>query len=114
MENQQIGSWAFIAGVVLAVVSGLVASVAVQYGAYIGPVLVILGLVVGWMNITDKEISLFLLATIALMAGAGSNINAIPVVGAYVSSVLTYIVGFVAPAALVVALKAVYTLAKDE
>lgn len=108
MKNDQIGGWAFIIGLVIAVLAGLV-----TVPAYLSTwVLVILGLIVGFLNIGDKEITAFLIATIALLVVGGAGLSAIPTVGGYLESVLTFVVVFVAPASVVVAVKQVYNIAK--
>jgi hypothetical protein len=82
--------------------------------SYITIVLVILGLVVGVLNIKDKEIFNFLIATIAIVAVGAANLNQIPIIGSYLGYMVLNIVAFVAPAALVVALKAIYGLASNK
>lgn len=107
MDQEQIGGWSFIAGVAIAVIA---AFIAVPYGALL---LVVLGLVVGFLNVKDKDISSFLIATIALLvAGATSqNLSSIPQAGTYLASILSSIQAFVAPAAIVAGLKAVWNIA---
>jgi len=112
MDNSRIGSWAFILGVVIAIISGLAAGALAGYMQYVALVLVLLGLVVGFLNISTREVTDFLIASIALIAiGAANSIASIPVIGLYLASMVLYIAAFVAPAALVVALKAIYNLA---
>ena len=111
MDNSSIGSWAFILGVVIAVISGLAAGALADYMAYVAILLVILGLVVGFLNIGAKEVTDFLIASIALIAIGAANISTIPMIGGYLASMVMYIAAFVAPAALVVSLKAIYNLA---
>jgi len=105
--DSKLGHWAFIVGVLIAVIAGLVPA---WQTATVTWILVILGLVVGLMNITAKETVEFLVATIALMLIGSAG--AIPALGTIILSILANIVAFVAPAALVVALKAVYELAR--
>jgi hypothetical protein len=121
MAYEQVGSWAFILGVVIAVIVGLVgAFVALgTAGPWIGLVLVILGFVVGFINISAKELNDFLTAAIALMlvglaSGALSTIDAM-ILGGFpiLSGMVTNIGIFVAPAALIVSLKAVLNLARS-
>ncbi len=117
MVSQTIGSWAFILGVLIAVVGGAVGGYAVAYAPWITLVLVILGLVVGFLNISQKEANDFLIAAIALsLVGVGANaaqLSTIPAIGSVVQAIVVNIAVFVAPAALVVALKAVWNLAKS-
>jgi len=111
---EKIGGWAFILGVLVAVVAGLA-----QYGGALTDVyetvalgaIVILGLVVGFLNIGEKEIKDFLIAAIALLLVGSADIGVLSVVGLVVAKILSWIAAFVAPAALVVSLKAVYNLA---
>jgi hypothetical protein len=111
MDNSSIGSWAFILGVVIAIISGLAAGALAGYMQYIAVILVILGLVVGFLNIGAKEVTDFLIASIALIAIGAANLVTIPLIGGYLASMVLYIAAFVAPAALVVSLKAIYNLA---
>ena len=105
--DSRLGRWAFIVGVVIAVIAGLVPAWQTPTVTW---VLVILGLIVGLLNITAKETVEFLVATIALMLIGSAG--AIPALGTIILSILANIVAFAAPAALVVALKAIYELAR--
>jgi hypothetical protein len=109
--DQKIGSWAFIIGVILAILGGVFSSAMAEYAATITLVLVILGLIVGFLNIGDKEVTPFLIAAIALMLVKSAELEAIPEVGSYLVSIVNNIAAFVAPAALIVALIEVYRLA---
>lgn len=112
MPYEKIGGWAFILGVVIAIVAGLASGAldAVSAG-YVTLALVILGLVVGFLNIGDKEVKDFLIAAIAVVLLGTANLGVIPLIGMYLASMVLNVAAFVAPAALVVALKAVYNLA---
>lgn len=116
MVSQKVGSWAFILGVVIAIIAGLAAGAVVAYAGYITLVLVIIGLIVGFLNIGDKEIQPFLIAAIALMAVGAANLVVLNTIiaglGTLLSIMVQNVAAFVAPAALIVALKAVYNLAK--
>jgi hydrogenase/urease accessory protein HupE len=105
------GNWAFIVGVVLAIILGLFSTYIPAYIETITFIMVILGLIVGFYNITQKEVINFLIAAIALLAVGAAGLNALPIIGTYVGGILTQIAVFVAPAAIIVALKAVYELA---
>jgi hypothetical protein len=111
MPYEKIGGWAFILGVLIAVVAGLASGTLGAAAGYVTLALVILGLIVGFLNIGDKEINDFLIAAIAVVLIGTANLTAIPVIGNYLALMVLNIAAFVAPAALVVALKAVYNLA---
>lgn len=105
-----IGKWAFIIGVLLAIVAGLFGGmISADMATIIGWILVIAGLVIGFLNITAEEVTQFLIAAIALLAVGAAGLGALTLIGPTVSSILKNIVAIVSPAALVVALKAVYS-----
>ena len=106
MKLATIGKWAFIIGLVIAVLAGLF----FQPGWAIW-VLAILGVIVGLINVTAEETRGFLLASIALTLSA-TALNLIPVVGTALSFVLPFVVAFVAGAAIVVALKELFQTAR--
>ena len=104
--DSKIGHWAFIIGILLAIIAGLVPA---WQTPTITSVLVIIGLIVGLLNIQAKETTEFLVAAITLLIVGSAG--AIPALGVIVLSILANIVAIVAPAALIVALKAIYSLA---
>jgi len=112
--KSNVGHYTFIAGIILAVIAGLVQGAYNTSLPYTALILVLLGLIVGFLNISQKETTEFLVAAIALIvAGTASGIlNLIPVLGVYLQNILSAIAVFVAPAAIIVALKAVLVLAK--
>ena len=105
---EKIGHWAFLLGVALAVLAGLVPQ---WQTATMVWALAVLGLVVGILNVQARETTEFLVATITLMVVGSAG--ALPSLGLLVTSVLSNIVAFVAPAALVVALKALWQMAQE-
>ena len=106
------GSWSFIAGLVIAIIAGL--ANASQLSSIVVLVLVVIGILVGLLNVTEKEATSFLIAAIALLAiGSVSSMSVIPLVGDRITVALGAIAVFVAPAALIVAVKEIYGLAKD-
>ncbi len=109
MDLGELGHWSFIAGVILAILAGLLGA---AYADMVAMVLVVLGLIVGFLNISEKEVSDFLIAAIALLLTGAAGLEALPVVGMYLGPILTNIATFVAPAVVIVALKAVYELGK--
>jgi len=107
----EYGNWAFMIGVVLAIVLGLFGAYIPAYIEMITYVMIILGLIVGFYNIGHKDAVNFLITAIALLAVGGAGLEMLPVIGSYVGGILTQIAVFVAPAAVLVALKAVYEMA---
>ena len=118
-EKQKLGKYAFIACIMIAVVAG-VASVFVNFSsAWIALVLVILGVVVGFTTITEKEVTPFLLAAIALTVASSGGwfliINeAVAKLGTVINSILYNIASFVAPTAIILATKMIYELANKK
>lgn len=106
----KVGEWAFLVGLLLAIVLGLFPqALAVNTTT---AVLVVLGIIVGLVNIAGKESHNFLLASVALLVAGSAGYGVLPGVGDYLGAILTNISTFVAPAAVIVAVKAVYELAK--
>jgi hypothetical protein len=83
-------------------------------------IVIVLGLIIGLLNIKDKHISDFLIATIAVtMVGstAGGLVvlnNVVPPLGTLMAAIVLNIVALAAPAALVVGLKQIWALAKEQ
>ena len=109
MELGKLGHWSFIAGVLLAIVAGLLGA---TYADTVAMILVTLGVVVGFLNISETEVSSFLIAAIALLLPGTAGLETLLIVGSYLGPILTNITTFVAPAVVIVALKAVYELGK--
>jgi len=105
--DTKIGSWAFILGILIAIVAGLIPAWQTPTLVW---VLVLLGLIVGFLNISAKETTEFLVATLTLLIIGSAG--AIPALGVVVLSILANLVAFVAPAALIVALKSIWVLAQ--
>lgn len=120
MAYEKIGGWAFLLGVVIAVLVGFasapVTEVQSVIAGYVTLALVVLGLIVGLLNIGHKESTEFLIASIAviLLSSARPNLDVIYIVGPYLSNMVVNVAAFVAPAALVVGLKAIYNLASKQ
>lgn len=111
MKSKRVGELAFLAFVIIAILAGLAtsANVSADYSA-VTAVLVVLGIIVGFLNISEKETTSFLVASIALLAAGTASFASIPVVGLVIDNILAFIGAFVAPAAVIVGLKAVHTL----
>lgn len=100
---KMVGSWAFVVGLIIAGVMGLVGA-----GNLTVWILAVLGLIVGLLNVTGGESHKFLVASIAFLVSA-QGLNVVwTALGPYVSNIVI----FVAPAAAVVALRALYDMAR--
>jgi len=106
-DLEKVGRWAFIGGLVLAGLAGLFV-VDVTWVAW---VLAVLGLVVGFLNVSTKEPQGFLLPAVALALSA-SAVRSLPGVGFVLTNILANAVAFVGAAMLVVAIRALLETAK--
>lgn len=122
-KENTIGAWAFLIGLILAVAIGLATTILpiptlTAYSAQIYAILVILGIIVGFMNVTGRETQTFMLAGTVLvivskfgMEGVTGSLIGIGV-GDAVSSVFGALISLFAPATIIVALKTVFSIAK--
>lgn len=119
--EKQIGKYSFIAGVVIAVLLGLAIPALTAAKSWLFTLLVVLGLLVGFLNVSGKETKDFLLVTVALVIVAyvaGAQISSweqeVQFIGKYLTGIFSNIIAFVVPASVVVALKETWDLAKGE
>jgi hypothetical protein len=103
-----IGSWAFLIGVVLAVVLALIGAVSGNWVV----VLVVIGLIVGLLNIIDREVEPFLMAGAVLIIASALGQGVMMQVP-MLDSVLTALLAIFVPAVIIVAIKHVFVLAKS-
>jgi hypothetical protein len=103
----KIGKYAFALGLVIAFVAALVTEL-----YWVAWVLAVLGLIVGFLNVTAEETGPFLLAAVGLMLAA-TSVQVLPYLGEVLTRIVSNLVVFMAPAVLVVALKSLFETAKD-
>ena len=123
VSAQTIGSYAFLVGVLLAIVAGFFGGFGIGSGLIL-LVLGVLGLVVGILNITENETVPFLVAAVAINVSLGSLstvisnvLGIVPATAALatmLNQTLGYLMVFVSPAAAVVAVLAIWKMAKDQ
>ena len=107
MELDKIGKWAFIVGLVVAVLAAFITAVSTSTVLLI---LFILGLVVGFLNSDKKTTPEFLVSVIALLAVGSLGalaIGQLTTAVTYLQAILSNFIAFVAAAALVVSIKAI-------
>ena len=119
--EEKIGHYSFIGGVILAVVLGLFSTQlqGTQAEPWLASLLVLLGLVVGFINVSGKATKEFMLVAIVLIlasyaGGASDTLSSVQIIGEYLAGVFTQILAFVVPATIVVGLKDVWSLGKME
>lgn len=103
-----LGRWAFLVGVILAVVLGSMGPVVGNWAI----TLVVIGLIVGLLNVGDKEVAPFLMSGIVLIIASalgGNLMGNLP----YVGSVLDALLVIFVPATVIVAVKNVFSLARN-
>ena len=128
----KFGSWAFLIGIVIALLVGLYqaytlesTTVAAFFGTETGGavawVLAILGAIVGILafmgkgTITEKEVPAFLMAGIALvvMYGVFQGVTIKPYIGALLAGISMSLAIFVAPAVGILSIKAIWDIGKE-
>jgi len=110
-KENLLGAWAFLIGVVLAVIAGFVQVINLQQGVWAG-VFAAIGIIIGLLNITTVETKEFLLAGAVLVIVSNFSkevYTALP----YVGNVISALVILFAPATIVVALKVVFDTARS-
>ena len=102
------GKWAFIIGLALAIIAGVIPTTIPNLAL----ILVVLGLIVGFLNIAEKDTVKLLVAIIALMAVGAITIAEIPAIDTYLGAILSNILILAGAAGLIVAVKAIYETGK--
>jgi hypothetical protein len=108
-----IGLLAFLVGIILAIVGGI----GYQGSGNFVLALVILGIIVGLLNITGKEVLPLLIAAIALIV-VGNTTAFQPLdklgveAGTKINEIVAYLATFMAPAAVISAFRAIWAVAR--
>ena len=112
------GAYAFLIGVVLAVILGLFNKSLESSGGMFYSALVIIGLIIGFMNTGDKDSVTFLFASLSLVIVGALGMEPLKYIALnnYAVNSLRDILGSLlvlfVPATIVVALKTVFSMAK--
>jgi len=126
-----VRKYAFLACVIIAVIAGLAvgymkwpnsetpADTTQSVYGWTTFVLLILGIIVGLVNITARDVTPFLIAATALSLIRGEAFKnpldmVHPLLGFWTYYIINFIVAFVAPAAIILAIKAICTLARGK
>lgn len=108
-KNNVLGAWAFLIGVIIAILAGFVPTINLESGLWAG-IFVALGIVIGLLNITAKEIKDFLLAGTVLVIVSVLGANTFLVLP-YVGEIIRGLVLLFTPATIIAALKVVFAVA---
>ena len=122
-RENKIGAWAFLLGVILAILIGLSTTLLpipalTAYSKHIYAFLVFLGIIVGAMNVTGKDSQTFLIAGAVLVIVSRFGMDSVSgsVIGIdlrdAVTSVFSALLVLFAPATIIVALKTVFSIAR--
>ncbi len=120
MAGKSSGEYVYYLSLIVAVLAGIAVTASASYAnAWVGVLLVILGIIVGFLNVSDKESGAFLTATVALLVagfvgttGAFTPLNGIGApLGSLIQNILMNIAVFVAPAAVIMAVKGIHGMA---
>jgi len=133
MDYEQIAKYAFMAFAAIALIMGLVVGyLAYDAGTWAGDVadihgyimlvMLILGIIVGLVSITAKEVTPFLIAAIALVVtGVSASVwapflavEALEILYYLGTTILNYFVAFAAPAAVIISMKSIWAIAKEK
>ena len=106
--GNKVGKWSFLIGVILAIILGIIGLMDTTWIT----VLVIIGIIVGLLNIGDEESEPFLLSGIVLIIASSFGRDAMSIIPVLERILQSLLIIFV-PATIIVALKNVFTLAKD-
>jgi hypothetical protein len=119
-----IGSWLFLIGIVISVIIGIVfaAELWADTNGYVSILLAVLGFIVGILsffavgNITRDRVPTFLIAALLLVGiGATSTwFGQLNVIGPYLEYIAGMLAVFVAPAAGLLAIRAIWDAGKTE
>jgi hypothetical protein len=123
---ERIGGWAFLIGIIIALIVGLYAAYNLEtsgktFGGIVAWILTVLGAIVGLISaygmgtITEKEVPTFLLAGIALvvMYGVFKGIELEPWIGSIFHGVSMSLSILIAPAVGILSIKAIWDIGKD-
>ncbi len=121
-RENSLSAWAFLIGVILAVLVG--ASTALipfktltAYSPQIYAVLVLLGVFIGFVNVTGKDSEKFMIAGTVLVVVSKFGMDSVKGsligigVGSLVGSIFASLLALFVPATIIVALKTVFSIA---
>ena len=116
---KNIGNYAFLAGAIVAIVLGIAGPSLGGAGVWLNSLLVVLGLVVGYLNVSAKERTSFaMLSTMLVFAAYAGNAGGILAsvqnpVGGWLAGVMGSLIVFLVPATVVAVIKGVWEMGSE-
>jgi hypothetical protein len=134
MEMEKIARWTFVAVVIIAIVMGLVVGLMADIAtlhtadtnvmdatAYVVLIMLILGIVVGFISVTSKEVTPFLIGAIALVVVGTSTVwsalmlkSQLNLLYYWATDIVSFIAAFAAPAAVIIAVRSLLAIEKEK
>lgn len=122
-QENSVGAWAFLIGFILALLIGLATTVfpmplIEQYNRQVFGLLVLLGLIIGFVSVPGKDSQTFLLAGVVLVIVSRFGMDSVQGtligigIGDAVSSIFGALLTLFVPATIIVALKTVFAISK--
>ena len=114
-KKNVLGAWAFLIGVIIALVIGILgARLSQGTNENLALALVVIGVIIGLLNVGGEELKDFMMAgtvivVVSALGGAQAYLGGI---SSYLSGIVSALVAMFVPATLVVALKAIFVIAK--
>ncbi|MBI3334803.1 hypothetical protein HYZ97_04925 [Candidatus Pacearchaeota archaeon] len=106
-NGNRLGAWTFLIGALIALVFGLFGALT----SFLAALLVIIGFIVGILNIADDEVEPFLLSGTVLIIAATFGQQAVGILPVFERILDSLLLIFI-PATIVVAIKNVFSLAR--
>jgi len=122
-RENTIGAWAFLIGVILAILIGLSAKMIsiptlTKYSTQMYAILLLIGIIVGYMNALGKDTQTFLIAGAVLIIASKFGMDSVTGsligfdIAETVKTVFSALLTLFVPATIIVALKTVFSIAK--
>lgn len=119
-KENVIGAWAFLIGVILALIGGALSAFLGDLNAVVLGLLMVLGIVAGLIGVSPNDVNKFLTASVSLVivSYAGSagvrNIEFLSwEIGNIVSSTLGALLVLLVPATIIVAIKSLFSISQN-
>ena len=122
-HENSVGAWSFLLGVVLALIIGLFTTLLpipalIDYSAHIYGILVVLGILVGYMISIGKDSQTFLIAGTVIVIASKFGMESVSGsligigLGDTVTSTFSALLALFVPATIIVALKTLFSVSK--